>query len=429
MILKFMLDSLWQGAIVVGATALALQLLPARNATTRYAAWFLALLALAVVPAASMASHFGGQLLAALPHRSPAGHGAFSLVGIGELPRDAARWLMPSWFEGSAVVLASAIFWVVGSVGAIGRLSISFARIERIRRRATPYARVEGIAVLSSRDLEIPIATGVIKPAIILPRRLVETMSENERRCTIEHELAHLRRGDVAANFFARLLEAILFWNPWVFVVRRALVREREAACDDVAVHRVGSADEYAYSLAALGRRVSGAHWPLLTPSAFSTRNALVARIERLDCDRSPKDFTLNYIALGAVTMLFAFITLALQALLPANAQAAPLQQFATPKGLVAGTCATPNAEPSALNPAAPDLPKSEMPNHKVTALVTVTVAPNGKPSAAQIYRSSGYAAVDRAVVAAALKSTYSPKTVNCVAVTGSYLFRADFAP
>lgn len=429
MILTFMLDSLWQGAIVIGATALALQLLPARNATTRYAAWFLALLALAAVPVASIASHLGGQLLAALPHRSPAGHGAFSLVAIGELPRDAARWLMPSWLEGSAVVLASAIFWVVGSVAAIGRLTVSFVRIERIRRRATPYARVEGIAVLSSRDLEIPIATGVISPAIILPQRLVETMSENERRCTIEHELAHHRRGDVAANILQRLLEAALFWNPWVFIAARALIREREAACDDMAVHRIGKADDYAYALAALGRRVSGGRWPLLTPSAFSTRNALVGRIERLAGDRSPKDFNLNYAALGAVIMLFAVITLALQALLPVNAQAAPLQQLAAVNSLVASSCATPNADPRALYAEMPDLPKSQTPNHKVTSLVTVTVGPNGKPTAAHIYRSSGYAAVDRAVVTAALKSTYSPKTVDCVAVTGTYLFRADFAP
>lgn len=428
MILKFMLDSLWQGAIVVGATTLALQLLPARNATTRYAAWFLALVALAAVPVASMASHLGAQLLAALPHRSAAGHGVFSLVGIGALPRDAERWLMPRWFGGSAVVLTSAIFWVLGSAAAIGRLTVSFVRIERVRRRATPFARVDGIVVLSSRDLEIPIATGVISPAIILPQRLVETMSENERRCTIEHELAHLRRGDVSANIFQRLVEAILFWNPWVFIVARAVIREREAACDDMAVHRIGRADDYAYALAALGRRVSGGRWPLLTPSAFSTRNALVGRIERLAGDRSPKDFTLNYAALGAVTMLFAFITLALQALLPVNVQAAP-QPLAAGNGLVASSCATPNAEPKALNPAAPDLPKSQMPNRKVTALVTVTVAPNGKPTAAHVYRSSGYAAVDRAVTTAALKSTYSPKVVNCVAVASTYLFRADFAP
>lgn len=429
MILKFMVDSLWQGAIVVGATALALQLLPARNATTRYAAWFLALVALAAVPVASMASHLGAQLLAALPHRSPAGHGVFSLVGIGALPRDAARWLAPSWFDGSAVVLTSAILWVLGSAAAIGRLAVSFVRIERIRRRATPYARVEGIAVLSSRDLEIPIATGIISPAIILPQRLVDTMSENERRCTIEHELAHLRRGDVSANIFQRLVEAILFWNPWVFIVARAVIREREAACDDMAVHRIGRADDYAYALAALGRRVSGGRWPLLTPSAFSTRNALVGRIERLAGDRSPKDFTLNYAALGAVTMLFAFITLALQALLPVNAQAAPLQQPSAGNGFVASSCATPNADPTALSAAMPDLPKSETPNHKVTALVTVTIAPSGKPTAAHIYRSSGYAAVDRSVITAALKSTYSPKMANCVAVTGTYLFRADFAP
>jgi TonB family protein len=58
-----------------------------------------------------------------------------------------------------------------------------------------------------------------------------------------------------------------------------------------------------------------------------------------------------------------------------------------------------------------------------------VTIAPNGHATAATVVHASGYPAMDRAVVEAALKSTYSPKIVNCVPVQGSYLFRADFAP
>ena len=36
---------------------------------------------------------------------------------------------------------------------------------------------------------------------------------------------------------------------------------------------------------------------------------------------------------------------------------------------------------------------------------------------------------IDRSVAEAALHSKYSPKLVNCKAVAGTYLFRADFAP
>ena len=127
--------------------------------------------------------------------------------------------------------------------------------------------------------------------------------------------------------------------------------------------------------------------------------------------------------------MLFIATTLAIQALFPPNATAATLQPAAHTAVASSGTCAKANADAKPLDAAAPDLPKSQMPTHKVSAVVLVTIAANGKATAARIYSSSADAAVDRAVIVAAEKSTYSPKIVNCVPVTGTYLFRADFAP
>ena len=64
-----------------------------------------------------------------------------------------------------------------------------------------------------------------------------------------------------------------------------------------------------------------------------------------------------------------------------------------------------------------------------VTVQIAVTIAPSGKVVGAEVYRSSGDPAVDKAVLTAAEKSTYSPKLVNCVPVGGTYLFKADVAP
>lgn len=420
MILTVLLNGLWQGALIVGGTALVLQVFAPRSAATRYAAWFCALVAILAMPVLTATMHWGASLAATIPHHEGANRGIFSLVALrAEAP-----------VENAHAFWAIAAVWFAGAGFGLLRLVVSLCRIAAIRRAASPFSQADGFSVFVSDGLTIPIAAGLVSPAILLPRELASKLTKDELACTIEHELAHLRRGDVATNLLQRIMEALLFWNPWVYVVGRKLVRERECACDDWAASRIGETADYASCLATLARLISAVPTPLLTPSVFGSRHALVNRIERLTADRRHDDSSLNYIAIGAVAMLLTAMTLALQALVPAPLDAAPLGGLAPATTIAGGAaCKTPNAEPNAIDPAAPDLPKSEMPPREVSAVVVVTVGTNGKAVATRVYRSSGYPNVDLAVVTAAQKSTYSPKYVNCTPVQSTYLFRANFAP
>jgi TonB family protein len=415
MIVTVLVNGLWMGAIIVALTALVLRLVPAGNATTRYAAWFAALLALVAVPLLTAEVHLGLHLIPA-PPAGPLAGGRFSLVALAPAA------------VGPNVTTAVAAVWIAGAIAALTRLAWSFGFIARVRRSAREVSRIEGVPVLLSHALSIPIATGVFAPAIVVPKELVDGLSADDLRCTLEHELAHLRRGDVVTNAIARIVEALFFWNPWVHLVGRQLVEEREAACDDRATVRLGDGSNYAAALAELGRRLTRSPLPLLTPSAFGSRHALVARIERLMAERAPGFSKLNYVAVGGIIMLFAVATLVFETLITAPAQATTVANPAN-AAVVAAACKNPNAAPEAIDPTAPDLPKAQWPSHKETAIVAVTVSPDGRAAAAKIYRSSGDPNLDRAVLAAAEKSRYSPQLSNCTPVQGAYLFRADFAP
>lgn len=416
MMVAFLISALWQGALVIGLTKLVLCVVPVRNATTRYAAWFITLLSLAFVPMFATLVHWQLPILNEFARQGPFGnHSAFSLVALGPIEE-------PAW----NIALPIGLVWIAGSALALSRLIVSYVRIARVRRRAVEVSRVDGVAVLASSDLSIPIAAGVLTPAILIPRELFESLSPADLKCTIQHELAHIRRGDIATNVFERLLEAAFFWNPWVHVAGRRLAAEREAACDDWAVVRLGEPNAYAHCLAQLGRRLPNPATPLLTPSALGSRHSLVTRIERLMTDRSPGEVKINYAALGGMTMIFAAMSVVLQTLAPAPVNATVLAPNS--RTVVADTaCKNPNAEPQALNPAAPDLPKSKWPSHKTSAIVIVRVGVNGKAEKVGIDRSSGNADVDRAVLKAAQESTYTPRLVNCVPEVGTYLFKADF--
>lgn len=110
---------------------------------------------------------------------------------------------------------------------------------------------------------------------------------------------------------------------------------------------------------------------------------------------------------------------------------------------LIAAADASPSASPAATPPACripytdvdlsrrvtPQYPENARLHPGSVAIVTVlvTVAPTGAVVSASVNHSSGDISVDEAAIAAARASTYQPKTIDCEAVTGTYIFRADF--
>lgn len=419
MILRVLVDGLWQGAAIVAIAYLVTRVVSRRNATTRYAVWFAALIALVVVPLATTLSNAGGLLLAALQPHAPSAKWTISLLPAQSFAPEVSGF----WNQATPWIVAG---WSAGAAFGLLRLGMSLLRIARIRKDAVALSSARG-DVLVSRDVAIPVAVGVVDPAIVLPQALVDTLTPADLERVLAHERAHVRRHDVAGNLVQRSIEAILFFNPWVHLVGRALVLEREAACDDWAVAKTGTADDYATLLASLAVRLREPQAPLATPSALGSRHALVSRIERL-AGGIRRPLALNYYIVGGTAMLFVILTLALEAFSPALAFAPP-QSGAIPEtagtNLAAAACANPSVDATVTSPAMPKMPHGL--NVKGSATMLVTIAPNGSVVSVLISKSSGNAAIDKAVADAAAQSKYSPKLVNCEPVQGTYLFYASF--
>lgn len=128
--------------------------------------------------------------------------------------------------------------------------------------------------------------------------------------------------------------------------------------------------------------------------------------------------------------MLFVILTLALEALSPAQASA-PAQSASQPASsgtsVALASCPNPNASAKYVDGAPPNLP------HGLTvagsASVLVIIGSNGRVLRADMSRSSANAQIDQAVFDAAAHGKYSPKLVNCAPVKGKYLFQVDFKP
>jgi hypothetical protein len=94
--------------------------------------------------------------------------------------------------------------------------------------------------------------------------------------------------------------------------------------------------------------------------------------------------------------------------------------------------CATPFAPAGATHAVEPDFPRSvgeQGFSRTATSEIAVAIDPQGKLVEAWVWATSGYPALDDAALSAARRSQYSGAISYCRPVSGTYLFRADFAP
>ncbi|MBI5739980.1 MAG: M48 family metalloprotease [Nitrospirae bacterium] len=73
-------------------------------------------------------------------------------------------------------------------------------------------------------------------PAIFISTGIIETLSAEQLRAVVAHEIAHIKRNRKPLLLMAFLLRMTMFFNPVVLLEFRRIVQEEEKICDDMAV-------------------------------------------------------------------------------------------------------------------------------------------------------------------------------------------------
>lgn len=71
-----------------------------------------------------------------------------------------------------------------------------------------------------------------LRPVLVLPVDLWQTLDEDSRRAVLAHELAHIRRWDHIVCWFESVIGAVYWWHPIVWWARHRLRDEAESSCD-----------------------------------------------------------------------------------------------------------------------------------------------------------------------------------------------------
>lgn len=179
--------------------------------------------------------------------------------------------------------------WAIGVVGFAAPLFVALLRLRRMRvhaRRWTDPSLPSSVRVLLHDDVKVPITCGAA-PVVVLPSDAPQWTQPELRRVMI-HELEHIRRRDWVVHLAARVLCAVYWFHPLVWIAWRQLRLECERACDDAVLREEDSA-AYAAQLVALARRLTtGDAAPLLAIAGRSHLSARVAALLANDVARGP---------------------------------------------------------------------------------------------------------------------------------------------
>lgn len=136
------------------------------------------------------------------------------------------------------------------------------------------------VKLLISRHVQVPVMLGFLKPLILLPVAMVNNLSEAQLEAVLLHELAHIKRNDYLLNIFQSIVETILFFNPFVWLISKIIRMEREHCCDDLVIASTVQPLQYAHALVALEEYRLTAN--RLTMAAADSKQHLFHRIKRI---------------------------------------------------------------------------------------------------------------------------------------------------
>jgi beta-lactamase regulating signal transducer with metallopeptidase domain len=90
---------------------------------------------------------------------------------------------------------------------------------------------------LCASDRPLALTYGVFRPTILLSTWMLQHLDQQEREAVLVHELGHIARRDYLLVLIATLLRDAFFYLPTSRMAYQQFQREKELACDELAVH------------------------------------------------------------------------------------------------------------------------------------------------------------------------------------------------
>lgn len=260
----YLVNALWEIPVVFGIVILCSRLIRRTPWAHRHILWVSALILSATVPLVAPRTLVVSHLVTATETQVISEVRAESAVGAP------GGWVH-SQYHKRPIVFNPSLIWILVvcySGFILYRLSIllcAWRNAQRLRRSAflpsmpATLARVvelstrsettKNISVLCSPETVSPVTLGFWHPLVVLPNSVFREMSPEDFASAMNHELAHVRRGDYLLNVILQVFYLPIAFHPVAMLIKSNVDQTREMACDELAAEKSSSRAAYARSL------------------------------------------------------------------------------------------------------------------------------------------------------------------------------------
>ena len=292
------LQHLWQGAMLLAMVWLVVTLQPRLSAQVRSRVWLCALVLATFLPLAVLLPGNANTLSTDTLSVATQHHVAQAVSGewtASDITTTHGSSFGNMWQADIRTLLIG--IWLLGLSWGLWRLLTRWNGARRLHRESSRPHNIDcrvsralphGVSVRVSDDITSPMVIGLIRPCVLLPRDLFNDASPDTLAHVLNHELAHVQRGDLWVAWMQALSSAVYWWSPLLRLISARLDINREMACDERASIQSGSAIGYANALLASTRSAlshSHSHSQSRRTFAigiFESRAALTHRMDAL---------------------------------------------------------------------------------------------------------------------------------------------------
>jgi len=163
------------------------------------------------------------------------------------------------------------------------------------------------LGIVPTDKVESPALFGFVRPRLLLPHGMIETLSQQELRYVLLHELAHLKRHDIYIGWLMSLLQVLHWFNPLVWLAFYRMRSDRELACDALVLARTQNEEPKSYGRIIVNlverfsrpQRLPGMAGILETKAQLKRRVTMIANFKKNSYQWSPLSVILIVILAG----------------------------------------------------------------------------------------------------------------------------------
>jgi beta-lactamase regulating signal transducer with metallopeptidase domain len=190
-----------------------------------------------------------------------------------------------AWLE--SIFLAMPMMWFVGGIGGLMWTVANHGRFVR-RVKNAPRCSDERIlslwheccaaanvrwpgTIVAYDEVGQPAIMGILRRTLLLPSHAAQ-LSDGQLQMIMFHEIAHVRRWDIAANWMLVAVRTVHWWNPVYWLAASRFRSLREQACDAFVVQRMAGepVQQYRDLLLQLAQQNSAAPvWRVMLPASI----------------------------------------------------------------------------------------------------------------------------------------------------------------